>query len=74
MNRIFVRSSNLASIGHDAQTGVLEVEFKHGGTYRYFDVPASVFDSLTAVHESGQSVGAHFDLYVKKAGYRYEEL
>lgn len=74
MNRISVESSNLASIGYDAQSGMLEVEFKHGGVYRYFDVPASVFDPLMATHESGKSVGTYFNLHVKKAGFRYYEL
>ena len=74
MNRVSVKSSNLSSIGYDAPTGMLEVKFKHGGVYQYFDVPATVFDSLLATHESGKSVGAHFDLHVKKAGYRYKEL
>ena len=39
MERIAVESSNLASIGYDEASMVLEVEFKHGGIYQYFDVP-----------------------------------
>lgn len=74
MMRISVESSSLTSVGYDAQAGTLEVEFKRGGVYRYFDVPVGVFGALMAAHESGESVGAYFDLHVKKAGYGYEEV
>lgn len=74
MKRVPVDSSNLVSIGYDVQTGTLEVEFKRGELYRYFNVPVGVFDSLIATEASGKSVGAYFDAYVKKASYRYEEV
>lgn len=44
MKRQSVESSNLASIGYDAENEILEVEFKHGGVYQYFDVPENVYD------------------------------
>lgn len=74
MKRVSVKSSNLVSIGYDAQAGALEVEFKHGDLYQYFNVPTGVFDALMATNESGKSVGAYFDSHVKKAGYRYNRL
>ena len=35
-------SSDIASIGYDADTETLEIEFKATGVYRYFSVPATV--------------------------------
>lgn len=46
MNRIPVDSSNIASIGYDAEDKTLEVEFNDGGIYRYYDVPPSVHERL----------------------------
>jgi hypothetical protein len=41
-----VSSSNLASIGYDAENEILEIEFNHGGVYQYFDVPENVYVEL----------------------------
>ncbi|ASO04797.1 KTSC domain-containing protein [Arenibacter algicola] len=46
MERQSVSSSNLASIGYDAENEILEVEFNHGGVYQYFDVPEDVYQEL----------------------------
>lgn len=70
MRRIPVTSSNCASVGYDETTCTLEVEFKHGGVYRYFGVPASEHAALVAT----PSVGGYLDAHIKKAGYRYEKL
>jgi hypothetical protein len=44
-----VSSSNLVSVGYDAATRVLEVEFRNGGIYQYTGVPADVWrDFVTA--------------------------
>ena len=53
MDRIPVESSNLVSIGHDAASGTLEVEFRGGRTYHYADVPRSIFDELMAAPSKG---------------------
>lgn len=63
-------SSNIASIGYDAEQMILEVEFNYGAVYQYFDVPESVYEGLMAA----DSHGKYFDAYVKKAGYQYEKL
>lgn len=42
MNRKSVTSSNIASIGYDETSETLEIEFKNGGVYQYFDVPQGV--------------------------------
>jgi KTSC domain len=70
MNRIPVSSSNLASVGYDPGNQSLEVEFLHGGIYRYSGVPSSVYDGLMAA----DSHGSYFDRYIKKAGYGYQKI
>ena len=70
MERRHVVSSNIASIGYDAEQMILEVEFNYGSIYQYFDVPESVYEGLMAA----DSHGKYLDAYVKKAGYRYEKL
>lgn len=62
-----VTSSNLRSIGYDAASQTLEVEFTNGGVYQYFGVPEAVYRGLM----SAASHGTYFDQHVKKAGYRY---
>ena len=37
-----VVSSDIASIGYDVSTEMLEIEFKATGVYRYFSVPQTV--------------------------------
>jgi hypothetical protein len=53
MNRQSVESSNLASIGYDSENEILEVEFKHGGVYQYFDVPENVYEELMNADSHG---------------------
>jgi len=70
MKRQQVESSNLASIGYDAKNEILEVEFKHGGVYQYFDVPESIYDDLMNASSHGQ----FFDKNIKKAGYKFQKV
>ena len=65
MDRTLVTSTALKSAGYDDTTHVLEVEFVHGGVYRYFLVPRSVYEGLLAA----ESCGAYYDEYVKKPGF-----
>ena len=46
MKRETVDSSNLASVGYDEENEILEIEFKHGGVYQYFDVPKDKYEAL----------------------------
>jgi len=42
-----VSSSNIASIGYDEDTEILEVEFKNSGAiYQHYDVPIYVYKEL----------------------------
>ena len=70
MNRQLVESSNLASIGYDAENEILEIEFNHGGVYQYFDVPENVYDELMDADSHGQ----YFDRNIKKAGYQFLKI
>lgn len=46
MERVAVESKSLRSIGYDAETSELEVEFVTGRIYLFSGVPASVHDWL----------------------------
>jgi hypothetical protein len=70
MPRQPVRSSNIASIGYDAGSSTLEVEFVTGAVYQYYNVPKSVYEGLM----NAKSHGSYFARYVKDAGYRYKEV
>jgi len=69
MKRQAVESSNLASVGYDVENEILEVEFKHGGVYQYFDVPESVYADLM----NADSHGKYF-MHNIKDDYEYEKL
>jgi len=74
MNRVPVMSSNVAAVGYIESTHTLEVEFKEGSIYQYFQVPASVYRGLIDASARGESVGRFLDQNVKKARYEYARL
>lgn len=53
MKRQLVNSSNLLSVGYDPDVRVLEVEFHHGGVYKYFGVLVIVYSSLMSAGSHG---------------------
>lgn len=61
MRRQPVTSSNIRSVGYDAESQTLEIEFHGGGIYRCFGVPESVYTSLM----SASSHGSYFHRNVK---------
>jgi hypothetical protein len=61
MERKPVKSSNIASVGYDEMQEVLQVEFKGGKTYDYFDVPSVVHEEMM----SSDSVGKYFHKNVR---------
>lgn len=69
MDRQDVRSSTIRSIGYDAETSVLEVEFHRRGTYRYFDVPEFLHRGLMLA----ASKGSFFNDRIAER-YRHEEV
>ena len=70
MERQKVASTNITSIGYDAASSTLEVEFHHGGVYQYSGVPSGVHAGLMAAGSHGQFLDAH----IKKAGYPYRKV
>ncbi len=69
MNRTPVTSSNIRSIGYDAQLAVLEVEFTTGDVYQYFDVPEYLYHELM----NASSLGQFLNEYIKYS-YRYQKV
>lgn len=69
MKRQSVESSNLASVGYDAENEILEVEFKHGGVYQYFDVPENVYKELM----NADSHGVYFSSNIRN-DYEYQKV
>ena len=53
MNRTTVTSSNLMSVGYDAKSLTLEVEFHGGSVYQYFDVPELKHQELMQAESHG---------------------
>jgi hypothetical protein len=69
LERTPVVSSDLASVGYDAKSKILEIEFHSGGLYRYFEVPKDVFDQLLAAESKGRFFAAHI-----REHFRFERI
>lgn len=54
MERVRVQSSNIRSVGYDAGTLILEVEFENGNIYQYSGVPTDVHDRLMTASSKGR--------------------
>jgi hypothetical protein len=48
-----VDSTNLRSVGYDAEQQILEVEFTSGSVYQYFNVPVAVYEALMSASSNG---------------------
>lgn len=69
MNRVPVVSSTVSSVGYDAATQTLEVEFGSGIIYQYFEVPEAVHQQLLQAASVGQFLNGNI-----KGSYRYARL
>ena len=49
-----VKSRILRSVGYDASTKILEIEFQNGQIYQFFDVPPKVYADLMHSGEIGK--------------------
>jgi hypothetical protein len=49
-----VSSSNIVSVGYDAPSETLEVEFMSGAVYQYYNVPQSIYDAFIVAPSAGQ--------------------
>lgn len=72
MDREYVESSMINSIGYDASACVLEVEFNNGTVWQYNDFP----EYLWYEFQSAESKGSFFYTYIRKEytpkGYRVQ--
>ena len=63
ITRNIVQSSNIVSIGYDEQSQTLEVEFKDGAIYQYYNVPQPLYSELM----NSSSVGKFLNQYIKNS-------
>lgn len=61
MDREYVESSMITSFGFDPSISTLEIEFKSGAVWQYFDVPESVYYEM----KSASSCGKFFHSNIK---------
>ena len=69
MKREPVSSSSLAEIGYDVSTQTMEICFKSGRIYQYFDVPQVIYDEL----RTAESPGGYLSTRVK-GEFRYARV
>jgi hypothetical protein len=59
-----VDSSMLVAVGYDEKTSEMRVIFKTGDTYRYLNVPKSVYKELLEAESKGSYMKTHvIDVY-----------
>ncbi len=61
MDRQFIESKMIKSIGYDAQSSTLEIEFNSGAVWQYFDFQ----ESLWYEFENSESKGKFFHREIK---------
>ena len=61
MERQFIESSMIKSIGYDPNSSTLEIEFNSGEVWQYFDFP----ESLWCEFEGSESKGIFFHREIK---------
>lgn len=64
-----VASTNIASIGYDANTETLEVEFTNGSIYQYYNVSDELYSQLMLAGSKGQFLNTYI-----KNGYPYSRV
>lgn len=56
MNREYVGSSMISTIGYEPSSGTLEVEFRSSGQiWQYYDVPEATYNDLRAAGSLGKA-------------------
>ena len=61
MERQAVRSRDIAVIGYDSSTSILEITFRIGGVYHYSGVPKAIYQNLL----TAPSQGKYFEQNIK---------
>lgn len=54
MNSTVVESATLAALAYDDACGILHLEFRGGAFYRYYGVPAAVYEALLEAPSKGR--------------------
>lgn len=70
---IAASSSNIEKFRYDQEAMLLEIEFKKGTIYQYFDVPLSTYEAFLGEVNSGSSAGKFFNENIK-GYYRYSRI
>ena len=63
----FPSSSAIERAEYRAAAGTLDIWYRGGDRYSYFDVPPQIYEGLLAAPSAGEFVNAHI-----KPNYRYE--
>jgi len=65
---IDANSSNLQRFMYNKESQTLTVEFKNGGVYEYYDVPAHIYEGLSTSDSKGSYLYHHI-----KGSFRYSK-
>jgi hypothetical protein len=69
MHRLAVESTTLAFVSYDPDGAWLELVFRNGAIYRFFNVPPECFEQLLA----SESKGAYFNHHIRNR-FRFQRL
>jgi hypothetical protein len=69
MDRITVSSNSILSVGYEAETRILEIEFNSGDVYQYYNAPEGEYLGLM----NAESHGKYFSTHIKNA-YQYRRI
>lgn len=61
MQRKYIESTMIDSIGYDASSATLEIEFKSGVVWQYYDFPESTWHEF----DGAESQGKFFHVHIK---------
>lgn len=54
-----VKSSNVEQIGYDDLTQTLQVNFKNGSKYQYYEIPADLYKAFRGAPSIGNFIAKH---------------
>lgn len=69
MQRIPVSSSDISSVGYEAEQRILEITFHKTGPYIYYAVPIEIYNGLL----TAESKGKYFYRNIKLGPYPYDQ-
>ena len=70
MVRTPVESSDVVSVGYDENEMLMEIEFRTGAVYIYYDVPKDFYLRFMAAESKGKFV----NYVIKRSGLAYEKV